>query len=222
MSERKSEIRELGEFDCIAMRGIGKLTIRQGNVQEVKIEGGENAVSRITTNVHDGKLVIDIGRDWVEKLSAGLDFLSSQDIQLTISVKALKELEITGAADIEAVDIQGEAFDLKMTGASNIKLSNLKVDDLKTEIPGAGKITADGKVKNQSITLAGAGNFSGHDLESKTAKVILSGVGSAQLWVTDELDVTIAGVGSVEYFGSPAIKQSVTMMGKVTSLGSHK
>lgn len=222
MAERKTETRELGEFDRISMRGIGKLFITQGKKQEVTLEGDDIAISRITTNVTDGKLVIDIGRDWVEKLSAGFDFLSSHDIRITIVVKDLKELEVAGAADIEVTGIMAEELGLKLIGASNVKVEGLKAERLETEIPGAGKIRVDGEVKDQSVVLAGAGNFSGHQLKSKTAKVVLSGVGSAQLWVTEELDVTIAGVGSVEYFGSPRIKQSVTMLGKVTSLGEPK
>jgi len=222
MAERKSEKRELGDFDHISMRGIGKLFVSQGKQQEVTLEGDDVAISRITTNVTDGKLVIDVGRDWMEKISAGFDFLSSHDIRITIVVKELKELEVAGAADIEVKDIKTDKLALKMIGASNVKVENLKADTLRVEIPGAGKISVDGEVKDQSVTLAGAGNFSGHQLKSKTAKVVLSGVGSVQLWVTGELDVTIAGVGSVEYYGSPAIKQSVTMLGKVTSLGEPK
>lgn len=222
MAERKTETRELGSFDRISMRGIGKLYISQGKQQDVVLEGDDVAISRITTNVIDGKLVIDIGRDWVEKISAGFDFLSSHDIRIKITVKNLTELEVAGAADIEVNDIRTEDFTLKMIGASNVKVENLKADSLRTEIPGAGKIQVEGEVKDQSVTLAGAGNFSGHKLKSKNAKVVLSGVGSAQLWVTGELEVTIAGVGSVEYYGSPSIKQSVTMLGRVTSLGDPK
>jgi len=222
MTERESERRELGEFNRINMRGIGRLFISQGKEQSVVIEGDKISISRIMTNVSDGKLVIDFGRDWVEKISAGFDFLSTHDIRITITLKELKELEVAGAADIEAKDIKTDDLDLKLIGASNVKVTGIKVNNLKTEIPGAGKITVEGKTKTQSVTLAGAGNFSGHKLESENAKVVLSGVGSAQLWVTKELDVTIAGVGSVEYYGSPSVKQSVTMLGKVTSLGEPK
>jgi hypothetical protein len=222
MAERRSETRELGAFDRISMRGIGKLFVSQGKKQEVTLEGDDIAISRITTSVTDGKLIIDVGRDWVEKLSAGFDFLSSHDIRITIVVNELKELEVAGAADIEVTGIKAEDLTLKMIGASNVKVVDLKADSLRTEIPGAGKMILDGNVKDLSVILAGAGNFSGHQLKSKTAKVVLSGVGSVQLWVTDELDVTIAGVGSVEYFGSPAIKQTVTMLGKVSSLGEPK
>jgi len=222
MTERKTETRELGAFTHISMRGVGKIYIDQGKEQKVVIEGDEIAINRITTNVADGKLVIDVGRDWIEKLSAGFDFLSSGDIRFYITVKDLEELEVTGVADVEVKDVKAKDFALKMTGASSVKLFNLNADSLKVEIPGAGKIAADGKVDRLSVTLTGAGNFSGYKLKSKTTKVTLSGVGSAQLWATNELDVTITGVGSVEYYGNPLIKQSVTMLGKITSLGDPK
>lgn len=222
MAERKTETRELGAFTRISMRGVGKIYINQGKEQKVAIEGDEISINRITTNVTDGKLVIDVGRDWVEKLSAGFDFFSSSDLRLHITVKELEKLELTGVAEVEAKDIKAKDLTLKMTGASSLKASGLHADSLKADIPGAGKIAVDGKVGDLSVTLTGAGNFSGYKLKSKTAKVTLSGVGSAQLWVTGELDVTITGVGSVEYYGNPLIKQSVTMLGKITSLGDPK
>jgi hypothetical protein len=222
MGEKISEKRELGEFNRINVRGIGKLFISQGKEQSVVVEGDKLSVSRISTNVADGKLVVDVGRDWVEKISAGFDFLSENDIRITIVMKELTELEVAGAADIEVNEVKTDSLDLRMVGASNVKVLGLKANSLSTEIPGAGKVLVEGKVKDQTVTLAGAGNFSGHKLESETAKVVLSGVGSVQLWVKKELDVTIAGVGSVEYYGTPSVKQSLTMLGKVTCLGEPK
>jgi len=222
MAERKTEVRELGEFSRISMRGVSKLFITQGKNQEVKLEGDGLAISRITTNVTDGQLIVDIGRDWVEKISAGFDFFSTNDIRIYITVEDLEELEVAGAADVEMGVFKTKDLTLKLIGASNMKVEELSADRLKTEIPGAGRVSISGKVADQIMILAGAGNFSGHKLKSKTAKVTLSGVGSAQLWVTGELDVTIAGVGSVEYYGNPQIKQSVTMLGRVSSLGDPK
>ena len=219
MTERKNEIRELESFSSISMRGIGKLNISQGGKQSVSLEGDAIAISRITTTVNNGKLIIDVGRDWVEKISAGFDFLTTNDVVIEIIVKDLDELEIAGAADVLVESLKTDDLNLKMIGASNVKVKELSANTLKSEIPGAGKLTVDGKVTDQVIVLTGAGNFSGHKLKSKTAKVSLTGVGSTQLWVTGELDATITGVGSVEYYGNPRVKQSVTMLGKVTSLG---
>ena len=114
MGEKVSEKRELGEFNSINMRGIGKLFVSQGKEQSVVVEGDKLAVSRITTNVADGKLVIDVGRDWVEKISAGFDFLSENDIRINVVLKELTELEVAGAADIEVNDIKTDSLELKM------------------------------------------------------------------------------------------------------------
>ena len=155
MGEKTSEKRELGEFNRINMRGIGKLFVTQGKEQSVVVEGDQLAVNRITTNVTDGKLVIDVGRDWVEKISAGFDFLSENDIRITVVLKELTELEVAGAADIEVNDIKTDSLDLKMIGASNVKVVGLKVNSLKTEIPGAGKVLVEGKTKDQSCYVGG-------------------------------------------------------------------
>ena len=219
MGERVNEVREMAPFTSISMRGIGKLTVSQGKPQEFRIEGGEAAAGRVTNKVLEGKLIIDVGRDWIEKISAGFDYLSAQDVHIFITVPELEEVEVTGAAEVTVNAFKTDSLSLKMVGASNLIAKAIKAKTLRTEIPGAGRMVVDGEVKDLSVTLAGAGNFSGHDLASKTAKVVLSGVGSVQLWVADELDVTIAGVGSVEYYGEPHIKQSVAMLGKVTSMG---
>ncbi|MCD6356493.1 MAG: DUF2807 domain-containing protein [Anaerolineaceae bacterium] len=222
MAERKNEIRELGEFNRISMHGIGKITIDQGKEQKIAIEGDAEAIDSITTHVTDGKLIIDVGRDWVEKLSAGFNFILSHTINIHLTVKELEELEVAGAADVEIVDLKTKNFALKLIGASNVKVHDLSAGTLSAEIPGAGKIVVDGKVQDQSVKLAGAGSFSGLRLKSKTAKVAIKGFGKAQVWVTGELDVTIAGFGSVRYYGNPFIKQSITMFGKITSLGEVK
>ena len=219
MAERKNEVRELEAFSSISMRGIGKLVVDQGSEQSVSIEGDALAVSRITTTVENGKLIIGVGRDWIEKISAGFDFLTANDVVISITVTDINELEIAGAAEVLVESIKTDDLNLKMIGASKMTVKDLAAKTLKSEIPGAGKMTVDGKVADQTVVLTGAGNYSGHKLKSKTAKVSLTGVGSTQLWVTGELDVTITGVGSVEYYGNPHVKQSVTMLGKVTSLG---
>ncbi len=222
MTKRKTETRALDAFSSINMRGVSKLFITQGKQQEVRIEGGEIAISRITTYVSDGKLTIDVGRDWVEKISVGFDFFSTNAIRIHITVEDLDELAVSGAADVKMGPFKTKDLSVKLMGASNMKLEEIQADTLRTEIPGAGRVTVAGKVSDQMMVLAGAGNFSGHKLKSNTAKITLSGIGSAQLWVTGELDVTIAGIGSVEYYGNPRIKQSVTMLGRVTSLGDPK
>ncbi|HEY60463.1 MAG TPA: DUF2807 domain-containing protein [Anaerolineae bacterium] len=219
MAKVVKETRDVGEFEHITMKGFGKLILKQGPKQELIIEADDYTMSRISTDVINGELIIDVGRDWVEKISAGLDFLSTREIVINITVKKLSMIEISGGCKIEAKGIKTESLDLKLTGASSVEFSDLTADQLNTDMPGAGKIVISGKVKEQQVNLTGAGNFSGGKLKSKNTKVNLTGVGSATVWATDKLDVTITGVGSVDYYGEPEIKQSIAILGTIKSLG---
>lgn len=219
MAELKKETRELGEFHSVAVKGIGKIELKQGPKQEVTIEAEEHILSRIKTDVINGCLIIDIGRDWLEKLSAGLDFLSTHGINFYITMKQLDALDITGSCKIEAVGFKGKELHLNLSGASNVEFEGIQFDVIQSNLPGAGKLSLQGKTKEQSVNLTGAGSYVADDLESEKTRISLTGVGSARLWVTKEIDAAITGVGTIEYYGEPQVKQSVAMMGSIRNLG---
>jgi hypothetical protein len=90
---------------------------------------------------------------------------------------------------------------------------------IKSDLPGAGKLAIQGKTKEQFVNITGAGSYIADELESEKTRISLTGVGSARLWITKELDAAITGVGSIEYYGEPEVKQSVAMMGSIKNLG---
>jgi hypothetical protein len=214
-----SESREVSEFDRILVKGFGKFFIKQGGEQSVTVKADEEIIKRITTEVEDRKLVIDIGRDWVERISMGINLLSSREIVVEITVKELLSLDIAGACDLEASGIRGDALELKMSGASTVKVLDVDTNKIMTDMPGAGKILVNGKTGEQQITMTGAGAYDASHLESQNARVTLTGVGNATVWAKENLEVAVTGVGSIEYYGNPHIKQSTTMLGSVRNLG---
>lgn len=215
------ETRQVGEFDRIEVRGVGKIFIAQGQTPEVIVEADEQIIKRITTDVVDGKLSIDVGRDWVERLSAGLEFLSSREIIFRITLKNLKSLDVLGACDLETTGLNTNDLDIRMSGAGQLKLFDLHATRLDVTMPGAGKVVVSGSSEEQEISLTGAGNYDATKFKSKNAKVSLTGVGSATVWATENLEVTVTGVGNIEYYGNPQIKQSTTMLGTVRNLGKE-
>jgi hypothetical protein len=50
----------------------------------------------------------------------------------------------------------------------------------------------------------------------------ITGAGSATVWVTDDLEVSLAGVGSVEYYGCPAGHRNASGLGRVRLLGDRQ
>ncbi len=79
---------------------------------------------------------------------------------------------------------------------------------------------ATGTADKLDVNISGAGSFNGGDLHSQTAKVNISGFGSATVWVDDELDANVSGAGSINYYGSPSsITKNVSGLGGVNSNG---
>jgi len=219
MTNILKEVRKVGDFNRIAMKGWGKVTISQGKEQSLTVEADEQLMKRITTEVVDGKLIIDLGRDWMERMSAGLEFLSSREIHFTIVAKNLSSIEISGACEMEVGALKSDEFDLKMSGASSVKLADLNAKKLVASMPGAGKVVVSGKVNDQEVMVTGAGNYDATKLETDNTRVSLTGVGNATIWAKENLDVSVTGVGSIEYYGNPRIKQSTTMLGSIRNMG---
>ena len=87
------------------------------------------------------------------------------------------------------------------------------------EISGLGDVSINGEVRSQQIEISGAGNYNAPNLASETARVDISGTGTAILWVTKQLDLDLSGAGTIHYYGSPLINSDISGSGTVKNLG---
>jgi hypothetical protein len=58
------------------------------------------------------------------------------------------------------------------------------------------------------------------DLKIQTATVSVPGLGSATVWVTDELTGDISGAGTVNYYGNPQVKTNSSGLGNFKAMGN--
>jgi hypothetical protein len=56
-------------------------------------------------------------------------------------------------------------------------------------------------------------------LRAARARVAISGVANAELWVIDDLQLAISGAGKVDFWGHPLVRRSVSGVGNVTARG---
>jgi hypothetical protein len=63
-----------------------------------------------------------------------------------------------------------------------------------------------GKTGLFELELAGAGTIDAKSLVSEKAEVEISGAGTAEVSVTEELFADIDGVGTLTYYGDPVLK----------------
>jgi len=206
-----TEERQVSGFDSVALSGVGRVIITQGDAESLTIETDDNLMRYIESEVRDGRLEIRIASDTIP--------IPSHSIIYRLGVVDLSEIDSSGAGSFEIGRLDADRLKIRLSGAGDIGIDSLNASDLEIQASGAGNIQAAGAVATQEIDLSGLGNYNAPDLESQTASVHISGAGNAVVWALDTLDVEISGAGNVEYFGSPQVTQDISGVGKVTSQG---
>ena len=92
----------------------------------------------------------------------------------------------------------------------------MEVRKVELELSGASAVTFQGTAQQLEADLSGAGNLSAYELRVRDAVVKLSGVGGAQIYVTDNLQAKVSGVGAIRYRGEPQnIQREVSGVGSI-------
>jgi hypothetical protein len=202
-------------FSGVTFAGVGELVITQGSSESLTIEGEDNILARIVTEVKDGNLNIGFDSDnWQDIVRP------TREIKYDLKVKNLNALNLSGAGSVTMAKLTTENVVFKVSGAGGVKISQLAAANVTCTLSGAGNVELNGKVTNQAITLSGLGNYNGGDLQSLTATIGLTGAGNATIWARDVLNVKISGAGGVSYYGTPKVNKEITGLGVLNSLGS--
>jgi hypothetical protein len=210
-----SENRDVSGYNAINFSTFGKVNIIQGDTESLNISGPDNLVPEISTTVSNGTLTIKT-KDNISVTSIN----AVNMLTFTIVVKDLGSLLISGAGEVQVDMLSSPSLDLSMSGAGKVQMNQLTTDHLKVNISGAGGLDISGSATDTTIDISGAGGISAQNLQIQTANITISGLGSATLWVTNQLTGTISGAGSVSYYGSPQTNTNSTGLGQFKSLGN--
>jgi len=206
----KEKVVDVSGFNKVELNGIGDLIIEQGSKEGLRIKCEENFLPYIEVSVSDDTLVID--------LKHHISFDPSNDITYYLSVKDLSSVELNGVGDIVINNLETSNLDVASNGVGDITITDLLADNVGVALAGIGDIRLEGKVVSQSVSLSGTGDYKGKKLESQTAEVTISGMGTAGVRVSDSLKATISGTGSLNYIGDPQIEQNISGLGEINKV----
>jgi hypothetical protein len=182
---RKVEKRDVGTFTSISTDGALEVEVVCQQPQAVEIEGDDNLLSMVTTEVSRGVLRIN---------SAG-SYSTRIPMKIKISAPNIESITANGAGTIEVSRLKNDKFDINSNGAPTIRVS--------------------GETKELQIDANGAGAVDAHKLRSSKAEVESKGVATVEVFASDELNVTVSGPSQVVYDGDPAVNQTVNGPGSV-------
>jgi hypothetical protein len=184
---RKAEKRELTSFKSVEAAGAFEVNIVCQQSQSFEIEGDDNLLPIIKTDVNDGAL----------RIHSDTQYNASKPITIRISLPNLEKFTSAGAGDIHISGLKNDRLVLSNTGAANIE--------------------AAGQTKFVDIGTSGAGNIDTSKLVAERAKVTVSGAANVDVYASQQLDVSLSGIGSVTYSGNPpVVNKSVSGIGSVS------
>jgi hypothetical protein len=205
------------EFSKINFKGAGEVIILQGDTCALDIQGDQELVEKVKTEISDGMLIITFQTD--ENVWKGLKRIGEESRLLyDIKVKSLEALKLDGAGSIHSEPLTGTSLKIQHDGLGKIVLTNLAYEDLDVELGGLGEIEVVGEVQKQSVHIGGAGAYKAELLKSQEAEVAVNGAGMAKVWVETKLVASLTGTGSIKYKGAPVLEESKTGLGTIAPI----
>lgn len=212
---QNKETREVRDFDEIQMRLGGKVFVIQGDKNEVILEGDEDYLDDIETEVRSGRLIIKDRRESSWKFwSRGTDRLT-----VYVTIKDFKGAYVSGSGDIIGKStFATEEFTASISGSGDIEL-DVEADYVSSRISGSGNIEFAGKSNKTKLSISGSGKYFAEKMVVGDYNISMSGSGRASVNVEGELDVRISGSGKVYYMGKPTgVNSSVAGSGTVRKI----
>ncbi len=208
-----TEPREVRGIHGVELKNSGELRISQGSTESLTLEGDDNILPRIRTEVEGDRLIITTER--------GVSFRPSTTLRYRLVVKDLNWIGLSGSGAVLSGPMRCGDLMVRLPGSGEIHFDELTADNLKAEISGSGNIQIPGKVISQSVRISGSGEYSAPNLESRSADVSISGSGESTVWVQDSLTARISGSGGIAYFGNPKVDQHISGSGGIHKKGDR-
>lgn len=179
------EKRETGTFNSISTEGAFDIEIVCQKPQSLEIEGDDNILPLISTEVSNNVLRIRSLRG----------YSVSQPLSLKIFLPDLVAVSASGAGKLVVSGLKNEKFEIDANGAPTIRAS--------------------GDTKVLSIDANGAGKIDTHNLRAANVQVDSKGVASVRVYASQQLDVTVSGPSRVIYEGDAVVHQTINGPGHV-------
>lgn len=210
----KQDERSIGSFRGIAAGGTLNIQVTIGNKESLRLEGDEQAIADLITEIKDGILIIrpkTKWNDWSRKY---------RDAKITayITAKKLSSLTMSGSGNMEILSpVNSTELVATLSGSGRIKAA-VKLKSFTGVISGSGSLNLKGTADQSNLTLSGSGNFSGKDFSVADLSAQISGSASVYINAEKSIEAVISGSGNILYTGDPKIQKTIIGSGRIKKI----
>jgi len=193
------------DFSAVDIHGgVWEVVFRQSENYSATVEINENLLDHFSLSVQRGLLTasFDIG--------IGFDENISSVSRIYVYAPYIESLSLSGT--ITAIDwdtIHAQNFAIDSGGVVNIDIM-LEVENIAIDVRGVANIELSGRADTADISMTGSGSLLAFDLQTRDTQINVSGAGTANIAVSENLYATANGTSRILYRGNPTVIQNIS------------
>ena len=194
-----SETRQVGKFEGIRASGSIDIEVKNGSNFLVKIEGDDNILPYVITEVKDDMINVHY--------RSGTSFRKVH-MKAYITSPVISKIIVSGSGNIISKNIlkDDDQIELKISGSGDIAAS-VNAPEVEADISGSGQINLKGRTKKFEGSVSGSGDLKCRELLAEHSNVKISGSGTAHVFASVRLKATTTGSGNIFYSGNPTFQE---------------
>ena len=203
-----STTRTPGEFSKLEQKGSFNIVIKNGPRHEVFLEGEDNILQHIETNIEGNTIVI--------RSEQGFNLRPIREVNIIVTSPDFESVYTLGSGNInsESVITDSTGMEMGTKGSGDINVQ-VQCPELELYSYGSGNVKVSGQTRSIKMESAGSGNLEAIDLKTETASIEIKGSGNASVEASRSLDISVMGSGDVSYKGNPSVKSNIRGSGNV-------
>lgn len=193
---KTEERADVKNFDKIQISATLKAEITQGDKESVTVEGDQNILSYIITELKsDNTLSIH----WKNNIS----IKSFKKAVVHITLKSLKEIDASSASSVISTNtFKVENLDINASSAANIDIS-IEAKKLKINASSAANVELKGSTENLNAEASSAAKIRATKLISQNVIAETSSVGKISVYAVKSIEANSSSCGNISYQGNP-------------------
>ena len=182
---------EVNGFSRLSSGLALRLVVHQTGTESVTVTAEDNILPLLTAQVVGDQLLLGP--------RPGVSISPSREILYRVTCR-----DLTGVS---------------LSGVSHAELNRVDAGSLLVEMSGASDAVASGRADTQEIRASGASVYHAPDLDSRVARVQLSGASRGVVRVRERLEVDASGASLLEYIGNPTLSVNTSGDSVVRQIG---